>query len=87
MGLFCKGSSGEICKYILKRRERSLQTEVKEILSQIPEGFTIALQDESIFVHDIIIRRKLYLSKGIIPIVTAAGSHQRGSVFLVHLPL
>ncbi len=48
---------------------------------QIPKGFTIAVQDESIFVHDIIVRRKLWLPKGIRPIVTVTGSHQRTCVF------
>ena len=31
---------------------RGFQKGVRETLSQIPEGFTIAVQDESIFVHD-----------------------------------
>jgi DDE superfamily endonuclease len=48
---------------------------------QIPKGFTIAVQDESIFVHDVTIRRKSWLPKGIRPVVTAAGSHQRTCVF------
>jgi hypothetical protein len=30
-------------------------------------------ENKSIFVHDIIIRRKLWLSKGISPVVTATG--------------
>ncbi len=84
MGLCTKGSTEEICKYILKRRERVLQKGVQEILSQIPEGFTIAVQDESIFVHDMIIRRKLWLPKGIRPVVTVTGLHQRHGD-LVHL--
>ena len=49
---------------------------------QIPKGFTIAVQeDESIFVHDVTVRRKLWLPKGIRPIVTVTGSHQRTCVF------
>ncbi|MER5175796.1 MAG: transposase, partial [Candidatus Nitrosocosmicus sp.] len=80
-GLFCKDPTEEICKYVLKRRERVLQKGIQEILSQIPEGFTIAVQDESIFVHDVIIRRKLWLPKGIRPVVTSTGSHQRTCVF------
>jgi transposase len=39
------------------------------------------VQDESIFVHDILIRRKLWLPKGIRSVVTATGSHQRTCVF------
>jgi transposase len=49
---------------------------------QIPEGFTIvAVQDESIFVHDVIVRKKLWLPKGIRPVVTVTGSHQRTCIF------
>jgi hypothetical protein len=48
---------------------------------QIPEGFTIAVQDESIFVHDVIVRKKLWLPKGIRSVVTGTGSHQRTCVF------
>jgi transposase len=81
MGLFCKDSSEKICKYSIKRRERDIQKEVQELLSQIPKGFTIAVQDESIFVYDVITRRKLWLPKGIRPIVTVTGSHQRTCVF------
>jgi transposase len=81
MGFFTKGSTEEICKYVLKGRERCFQKGVQGLLSQIPKGFTIAVQDESIFVHDVIVRRKLWLPKGTRPVVTAAGSHQRTCVF------
>ena len=83
MGLFCKGSTEKICKYSIKRRERDIQKGVqKELLSgQIPKGFTIAVQDESIFVHDVTIRRKLWLPKRIRPVITVTGSHQRTCVF------
>ena len=33
--------------------------------------------DESIFVYDVTVRRKLWLLKGIRPVVTTTGSHQR----------
>ena len=40
------------------------------------------MQDESIFVHDTLVRRKLWLPKGIRPsVVTVTGSHQRTCVF------
>ena len=81
MGLFCKGSTEKICKYSIKTRERGFQKGAQETLSQIPEGFTIAVQDESIFVHDVIVRRKLWLPKGIRPMVTVTGSHQKTCVF------
>ena len=81
MGLFTKGSSEKICKYSITGRERRFQKGAQETLSQIPEGFTIAVQDESIFVHDVIVRRKLWLPKGNRPMVTVTGSHQRTCVF------
>ena len=81
MGLFTKGSTEKICKYVLKGRERGFQKGAQETLSQIPEGFTIAVQDESIFVHDVIVRRKLWLPKGIRPVVTVTGSHQKTCIF------
>nr|MBA3751055.1 IS630 family transposase [Nitrosopumilus sp.] len=71
----------------IRTRERRFQKRVQEILSQIHtkeyEGFTIAVQDESIFVYDILVKRKLWLPKGIRPIVTATatGSHQKTCVF------
>ena len=52
-----------------------------DILSQIPQGFTVAIQDESIFIHDILVRRKLWLPKRIRPVVTTTGSHQKTCVF------
>ena len=39
------------------------------------------MQDESIFVHDVIVRRKLWLPIGIRPIATSTGSHQKTCVF------
>lgn len=39
------------------------------------------MQDESIFVHDVIVRRKLWLPKGVRPVATMTGSHQRTCVF------
>jgi transposase len=64
-----------------KKRKRGIQKGVQELLSQIPKGFTIAVQDESIFVHDTLVRRRLWLPKGIRPVVTVTGSHQRTCVF------
>ncbi len=45
------------------------------------KGFTIAVQDESNFVHDVIIKRKLWLPKGVRPITKITGSHQKTCVF------
>ena len=49
-------------------------------LSHIPKGFTVAVEDESIFVHDALIRR-MWTPKGKRPIVTVTGSHQKTCVF------
>ena len=81
MGILTKGASEKVCKCSIQRRERGFQKGVRETLSQIPEGFTVAVQDESIFVHDVLVRRKLWLPIGIRPIVTSTGSHQKTCVF------
>ena len=46
-----------------------------------PKRIHNIVQDESIFVHDTLVRRKLWLPKGIRPVVTVTGSHQRTCVF------
>ena len=67
---------------ILRQKKRKRHSKrVQELLSQIPKGFTIAVQDESIFVHDTLVRRKLWLPKGIRPVVKVTGLHQRTCVF------
>jgi hypothetical protein len=38
-------------------------------------------EDESIFVHDVIVRKKLWFPKGIRSVVTVTGSHQRTCIF------
>src|SRR3990170_4060897 len=81
MGLLSKGTTKEVCQHRIPRRERCFQKGVEESLSQIPAGFTLAVEDESIFVHDALIRRKLWLPRGVRPVVTTTGSHQRTCVF------
>ena len=81
MGILAKGATEEICKCSIQRRERGFQKGVLETLEQIQAGFTIAVQDESIFVHDVIVRRKLWLPQGVRPVATMTGSHQRTCVF------
>ena len=39
------------------------------------------MQDESIFVRDVLAKRKLWLPKGVRPVVAMTGSHQRTCVF------
>ena len=43
----------------IKRRERRVQKKTKEIISNIPKDFTIAVEDESIFIHDAVVRRRM----------------------------
>ena len=81
MGLLSKGTAEEVCQHRIPRRESCFQKGVEESLSQIPAGFTLAVEDESIFVHDALIRRKLWLPRGVRPVVTTTGSHQRTCVF------
>ena len=53
----------------------------KKIISHIPKDFTVAVEeDESIFVHDALIRR-MWTPKGIRPIVNVTGSHQKTCIF------
>jgi hypothetical protein len=53
----------------------------KEIISRIPKDFTVAVEDESIFIHDALVRRRMWTPEGTRPIVTVTGSHQRTCVF------
>jgi DDE superfamily endonuclease len=39
------------------------------------------VEDESIFVHDALVRRRMWTPKGIRPIVVTTGSHQKTYVF------
>jgi hypothetical protein len=71
----------EICQYSIKRRERAVQKKAENVILNIPEVFTIMLEDESIFVHDTLIRRRMWTPKGIRPIVVTTGSHQKTYVF------
>jgi hypothetical protein len=57
MGLQSQGSKKEICKYCIKQRKEAVPKKTKKIISHhIPEGFTVAVEDESIFVHVALIR-------------------------------
>ena len=46
------------------------------MISNIPKDFTIAVEDESIFVHDALARRRMWIPKG---------SHQKTCVFGVFI--
>ncbi len=39
------------------------------------------MEDESIFVSDVIVKRKLWLPKGVRPVTTVTGSHQKTCIF------
>jgi transposase len=54
---------------------------VEEIILNIPKGFTIMVEDESIFIHDALIRRRMWTPEGKRPIVVTTGSHQKTCVF------
>jgi hypothetical protein len=43
--------------------------------------YNSSTEDESMFIHNVTIRRKLWHPKGIRPVVTVTGSHQRTCVF------
>ena len=76
--------------FIKRREEGTVQKRVEEILATIQEEevFTVAVLDESIFVHDdVLVRRKIWVPKGIRPVVTITGSHQKTYTCLVLLPL
>ena len=51
------------------------------ISSRISKDFTLAVEDESIFIHDALIRKRMWTPEGKRPIVTVTGSHQRTCVF------
>ena len=66
MGLQSKGSNKEVCECSIKRREKYISKKAKEIISKIPKGFTVAVEDESIFVHDALTRRKMWTMEGVL---------------------
>ena len=52
----------------------------KKIISHIPKDFTVAVEDESIFIHDTLTRR-MWTPQGKRPVVTVTGLHQKTCVF------
>ena len=62
-------------------KRKIISKKAKRIISRIPRGFTIAVMDESIFIHESLVRRKMWTADRIRPIVTMTGSHQKTSVF------
>ncbi|MGC1929619.1 MAG: hypothetical protein WA667_11635 [Candidatus Nitrosopolaris sp.] len=82
---FKPSTTKEICQYSIKRRERRVQKKTKEIISSIPKDFTVALEDESIFIHDAF-RRKMWTPEVIRLVVTITG-HIKKLVYLEHYAL
>ncbi|MGC1930179.1 MAG: hypothetical protein WA667_14495 [Candidatus Nitrosopolaris sp.] len=60
---------------------KQFKKKAKEIISHIPKDFTIAAEDESIFIHDALVRRRMWTPVRTRPIVTVTGSHQMTCVF------
>ncbi len=60
--------------------KEAVQKKAKEIISSIPDAFTVAVEDESIFIHDTLIRR-MWTPEGKRPIVIATGWHKKTCVF------
>jgi DDE superfamily endonuclease len=54
---------------------------VEEIILNIPKGFTVMVQDESVFLHDALIGIRMWTPEGKRPIVVTTGSHQKTCVF------
>ena len=63
-----------------QKKRKKCSKKAKEIISHIPKDFTVAVEDESIFIHDALIRR-MWTPKGKRPIVLTSGSHQKTCVF------
>src|SRR5437763_6035133 len=80
MEIQSQGSKKEIRKYCFKQRKEAVPKKTKKIIPHIPDGFTVAVEDESIFIHDALIRR-MWTPEGKRPIVTITGSHQKTCVF------
>lgn len=53
---------------------------MKRLLKRLPEGFTVVCEDESIFIHDAVVR-KVWAEKGRRPVCIITGSHQRTYIF------
>ena len=81
MGIQVKSTTEKICKYSISEGQKEIQKRVKHILSRLKTGWTVIVQDESIFVYDYVVRRKKWISADKRPIVTVIGSRRRTIVF------
>jgi transposase len=81
VGIQTKSTTKEICQHCFKRKERTVQKKTEKVISNIPMGFTVLVEDESIFIHDALVRRRMWVPEGKRPIVIMTGSHQKTCVF------
>jgi transposase len=81
MGLQVKSTTKKICKYCITKGEREIQKRVKQILASLKSDWTVLVQDESIFIHDYVIKRKKWISAGKRPIVSVTGYRKKTIVF------
>jgi hypothetical protein len=80
MGFQAEGPEEEARQRCFKRGEASFQKRNEELLSNIPEGFTVVSIDESFFTYDSLVRR-VWIEERRRPIVTVTGSHRHSCVF------
>ncbi|HSE99300.1 MAG TPA: IS630 family transposase [Nitrososphaeraceae archaeon] len=72
----------KICKYCIREGEKEIQKRVKQILASLKSDWNVIVQDEFIFVHDYVIRRKKWISENKRPVViVTAGSRKKTIVF------
>ena len=80
--LLLNSTTKKICSTCcIKGRKDTVQKKATDIISNMPQDFTVAVEDESIFIHDVLIRRKMWTPQQIRPTVTITGSHQKTCVF------
>ena len=80
MGFQAEGTKKSTCKHCISRRERIFQKRAREILDDLPDGFTVVSTDESFFFFDSLVRR-VWIKKNERPIVRVTGSHQQSILF------
>ena len=73
----------KILEYYFQEGQKEIQKRVKQIVASLKSGWTVLVQDESIFVYDYVIRRKKWISisSDKRPIVTVTGSRKKTIVF------
>src|SRR6476661_6307894 len=80
MGFCTKDAFEKICKNRISRRKKEIKKRVQDILINLKTEWHILVQDESIFVHDLYIKRK-WIARQKRPVVTVTGSHSKTIIF------